>query len=118
MSPTVPLQLVYDMAVLRLALDAVHHERRRPFRVDKIDAELRQLADPFFVRRERLAELVRVAALEADVGRQDADALGQQADELFQRPRAVRRLDESYGSSPARIRHGGPPIVLDRKSTR
>src|SRR5262249_59870046 len=87
---------------LGFALEAVDHEWRRAFGMNQIDAVRRQLADPFFVGRERLAKLVRVAALKADVGRQNADALGQQADEFFQRSRAMGRLDESYSSSPAR----------------
>jgi len=90
---------------LLFAFIPVHHKRRRAFGMDQIDTLLRQLRDFFFDGVERGAKFIFGAAFEIQINRDDADAFGQQANELFQRSGAVRRFYDTDDAAPTGKNH-------------
>ena len=58
------------------ALETVHHERRRAFGMNQIDAFLGELADLFVHSVERGTKFILGAALEIQINRHDTDPFG------------------------------------------
>src|SRR5262249_1709508 len=91
--------------VLSLALEAEQHERRRPFRVDKVAAGLGEKLYQGFVGRGRPLELFGKAFADVEEQGDYADALGQHADQLLEPAGSERRFDTADHAAPTRECH-------------
>src|SRR5215204_3841824 len=74
--------------------------------VDLVFGQLRHL---FLIGGDDIAEFADGAMTDIVEQRNDADAVRQHADEFFQRPRALGRLDSPYHAAPRAVRH---PLLL------
>src|SRR5882724_4198667 len=93
---------------LRLALAALHHERRGAMRMDQVAVDFGELRDRLLVMRHHGLEFIFGAAPDVEKHRNARDALRQQSDHLLGHAGPHGRVDHADNAAPTCKRHAQP----------